>query len=672
MFHKILFAIILVALSFVNALGQKKPSPTSVIMTVDGKKVTVEDFLYTYKKKHSKSDNIFSKESITEYLNLYKEFQLKVTEAEHQQLDTLPNFIREFKKYEKSLAKPYLTEPSFNEKLAKEVYDRQAYEIRTSHILLRLTSDASPKDTLRAYNKLDSIRNVILNGADFGTMAFQFSEDPSAQTDGLGSKGDLGYMTALNLVYPYENAMYNTSIGSVSKPFRTQFGYHILKVNDRRDSEGEIILAHILIQAADGVDEETAKEAKEKVDKIYKELQNNGNWKELCSKYSEDKNSSRNGGRLSPITRGKTGLVAFENIGFNLSEGEYSQPVKTPYGWHILKLLEKSKGKSFDELKEKLIKQVKGKPRAQLNKKAFIERLKKENTYILNDDIYTKVLELSDERLIHGNWIYNENASLVNQKLFSINGESTKAKAFLEYVKRRQVKRPDTYTPQYIFSNYFTEYANDAILKYEESHLKEKYPEYRLLVQEYRDGILLFDLMSKEVWNKAMKDSAGIEKFYNAHKFDKKDSKNNKGTEEHKYKWKERRDITIYTLNDSTQLDLLREKIDSAYSHEDLLDLFNTQSPFNLKIKSHKYERGANKIVDQVAWDQKEAVIKDHNKSHLVIVSETLPPAFKKLSEARGLVISDYQDELKDKWIKVLEGKYKIKVNKKVVKQLIQ
>ncbi len=641
-----------------------KSGEEKALLNVGGDEVNNSEFKYFY-EKNNREDSDYSKESLDNYLKLFEIFKLKVVEAKAQGLDTLKSFTAEFEGYRKKLALPYLTEGDFNEKLAKEAHSRSKEEVRTSHILILLSPEADPADTLVAYNKLKVVLNQIKSGADFGEMAIKYSEDKSAQMEDAprGYKGDLGYFSTLSLVYNYENAMYNTPVGKVSSIFRTEFGYHILKVTDRRESDGEITVAHILVRKSKDTTATAIARKKKKINDIYAELQSGKNWDDVCASYSEHEQTKFKGGKLSPFTKGAyKGIPEFTKMAFKLENtGDYSKPVETEHSWHIIKLINRLKNTSFEDVKKDYIQRVRAKPRAQLDKKALTQRLKRSNQF--KEDMKVKIVAFEgiDESLKSGKWDFEKENQTNTLGLFTFNSDETYFVAdFYGYVVDNQKSKPAEISLQYLINNYYDNYVAEKLLEYEESHLAEKHFDYKMLVQEYHDGILLFDLMKKDVWDKAQADTVALKSQYAT----------NKG----KYQWKERIEATVYTLRDAKDKEELLTLLAKGTSSEEIKQSFRKRSPLALQVKEGKYEKGSSPLIRKIDWSKNLNIIDDVEKKKTIVVvtKNHLDAGQKSYAEAKGLVISHYQDVLEKEWIKQLRKKHSVSVNQTEYAKLIK
>ena len=470
-------------------VAQKKDK---VLMTIDGEEIMISEFKRVYEKNLDAIDNEEAKD-LNKNLDLFINYKLKVNEAYAIQLDTLPSYIKEMKMYRNQLATPYIQDSTYVNRLVKEAYFRTKNEIKAKHILIRTPKTPTSKDTLDAFKKITEIRNRIINGEDFEEVAESVSEDPSARTDlksgRKGNRGNLGYFSAFKMVYPFENAAYTTKVGEVSMPFKTRFGYHIVKVDSLRPSRGEVEVAHILIQ------DKSAK-GKELIDSIYNRLENDEQFKMLARKYSDDRGSKSKGGKLRKFGSGVM-VQPFDKIAFSLTkEGAYSKPFKTRFGWHIIQLIKKHPVQSFQELKGELTNRIRSTDRLQLSEKAVVDKLKK--TYSVKEFNDAKsILDLKNIREL--------STDTLNATLFKINEKEIKQSDFISFIKRKRNTS--------IFDLY-KEFKNEEILNYYKDNLEKTEPEFAHLLKEYEDGLLLFELMQRKIWDKASKDTLGLQNFY--------------------------------------------------------------------------------------------------------------------------------------------------------------
>jgi peptidyl-prolyl cis-trans isomerase SurA len=624
-----------------------------VLLTIDNKPVTIGEFERIYKK----NSNIESseKKSITEYLDLFINFKLKVIEAENIGLDTNKAFKTELEGYRKQLAKPYLTDKETDEKILKEAYDRMLWDIRAGHILVKVDEEALPKDTLEAYNKAMKIRKRILAGEAFDVVAKELSDDPSAKTNG----GDLGYFTAFQMVYSFESAAYKLNSGDVSMPVRTKFGYHILKISDKRKAKGQLKVAHIMKTTKNSTPELEAS-AKNEIYEIYGKIKEGQNFEELAKSSSDDKGSAVQGGVLPMFGTGRM-VPEFEQASFALENiGDISQPVKTSFGWHIIKLIEVKPIGTYDEVKGDIKANVVKDSRSEMSRKSLVAELKKEYNYIENKNNLVAINKMVDKTIFEGTWKKSETVKLDNE-IFSFANQKITQLDFVSFIEKNQKKTKEIKIEEHI-TNLYNQFTENTILAYEESILDKKYPEYNYLIKEYHDGILLFELTDKLVWSKASKDTLGLEKFH------KENEKN--------YMWGTRVDATIYDCPNLMIAEkakpLAEKRISKGYTAEVMaakfLKITNNRDSLTIKINDNIYSKGDNKKIDAVDWTVGvKNVDTENGKNYFVAINKIVEPTPKTLKEAKGIVTADYQTYLEKEWIKSLREKYKVTVNQDVL-----
>lgn len=647
--------IVLIASIFIysNAIAQD-----DVIMEVNGRKVTKAEFLQIYLKNNPSPK--YDKATLDEYMDLFKKFKLKVAEAEVLGYDTIPRLKKELEGYRKSLSAPYLVDSQMNEAMVTQAYERLKKEIKASHILIKLPENASSADTLVAYNKLMALKKRIENGEDFATVAKGLggSEDPSVVQNG----GDLGYFTAFQMVFPFEEAAYNTPVGKVSNPIRTKFGYHILKVFDQRPARGTMTAAHIMIATSKEDSQQDLENARKKSYEIYDKLVAGGNFEELVSKYSDDFNTNEKGGMLPPFGSGTTTrmIPEFEDAAFALKkDGDFSAPIKTAYGYHIIKRVAWKDIASFESMKKELQNKVKRDDRSKMTQDLFVVKLKKEYKYENKTAKSLKPFYKSlDTNYFKGDW--KANAIKSDAPLFVLDGKSFGQQQFAAYLTKNYASAPKTIIKDVVNMQY-ANWEKAAILEYEETKLEQKYPDFKALMQEYHDGILLYEVMSDKVWNKASKDTSGLKAFY----------KDNKA----KYQWKDRVNAVVYecaTKDISNQVYkmLSTDKKDTINSKH-VLDKINKDSELNLRVRTNKFE------TSEVAYLKNQNLKKGINapyevdgKFYVIKVDELIPAGDKTFDEAKGAITSDYQNYLEKIWLEELAKKHPIKINEGVLYSL--
>lgn len=632
---------LILCLSLFAANAQSDRNKSGTLFTVNKKPVTTEEFIYLYKKNHQHKPEEFTREKIEEYLNLFINYKLKVKEALARGMDTSSTFRKEYQTYREELLKPYMPDSKVVDSLVRLTYDRLREEVNASHILIRLNPDASPDDTLKAYRHIVDLRNRALAGEDFGSLAASYSEEPGAEK----TKGNLGYFTAMQMVFPFEQAAYLTPVGNVSSPVRTQFGYHIVKVLDKQPSRGEVEISHIMIRTQEGIED---KNAKDRIFEVYDKLQKGVSWEELCEQYSEDPASKEKGGKLRPFGVGAMASVPeFQDMAFSLeNKGDISDPVQTQFGWHILRLESKIPLPSFEELKPSLTQRVARDERVSISRAVLRERMRREFKFVENADVKRKLLASADD-IIHQN--FNAVQPLETEALFTMQNKPYTVGGFLAFVKTQPGKQ-DGVTSDEWFSQLLSQFVDRTQIELLEEKVKQESPDYKWLLKEYYEGILLFEIMEKEVWNKAMEDTTGQRKYFNQHAG--------------KYKAGERMAGSIYNAANKSQLEKLREMLQvGADGVREFL------SANRIRQDSGAFEKKDRIILSKINRAPG-LYMADHNgTAYLVEIHRILPPGPQSFDEARPSVISDYQTFLEDSWITELKRKFVVKVEKKAKKR---
>ncbi|MFZ5941613.1 MAG: peptidylprolyl isomerase [Bacteroidota bacterium] len=626
----------------------------AVLMTIGNKDITLGEFERIYHKNNN--ENSLTQQTPEEYLDLFINFKLKVMEAEARGMDTTKSFLKEYNGYADQLAKPYLSDDETKNKLLTEAYERSLKEINASHILLRLDEKASPEDTLAMYEKIMKIRQRILNGEAFDAVAREVSEDPSAKSNG----GDLGYFTVFSMVYPFETAAYTTPVGAVSLPVRTRYGYHILQVHDIRPARGTIRVAHIFILSPEASTPEEKALAEKKAFAVYDSIQKGVDFGTLARNNSDDQNSASNGGELPWFGAGRM-IPAFEKGAFSLENpGDITKPFPSQIGWHIVKLIDRKPVGSMEESRAELETKTFRGDRMQVNTALYLAKLK--NDYHFTEYPENKRAYLASLDTTIFTRELDKAASLAAAKpLFSIGNKVVTTADFDEYIDSK-VKRKPGYSFDVFLNEIYNSFTELEIMDYEKTQLPLKYPEYKNILQEYHDGILLFDLMDKMVWSKAVSDTTGLEKYYRKHKKE--------------YMWDTRADALIVTFDNSIDKELVLKyapELSKGKMDEKALRkaVCGADSIACVTVKELKVEKGVNTAVDQLGMKTGTgAVSASEDQSSFVIVKKILKPMPKELNETRGQVTSDYQDFLEKQWIAELRSKYKVVVNKELLSQV--
>jgi peptidyl-prolyl cis-trans isomerase SurA len=622
------------------------------LLTIDGNTYDAGTFMRVYMKNIDIVQDD-SQKDMDNYLQLYIDYRLKLLQAYEMKLQNGEAYKQELQSYRKSLAESYLTDNEVTDALIKQAYERMMEEVNSSHILIKATRTAAPADTLIAYEKIKRLRQRVENGENFATLARKESEGPSAV-----SNGDLGWFGPFKMVDEFETAAYETGVGAVSKIFRTDFGFHILKVNDKRLAPGDVTVAHIMTydQRAD-----STVNAEVRIKEIYEQLESGADFAEMARGFSEDVNTSRNGGKMSRFGTGDINTPEFEQIAFELKEiNSYSKPVQTKYGWHIIQLLEKYPVPTFEDSEAGLREQIKNSPRSRIITEAFTNKLiAKYGVQLPKVDSYKSIFPQVSDSLMNGAWKAIDQKARLNP-LFTIDDQSYGLSDFYDFTAKKQLKDYRQFGDlEEKLAAYYKDFVNESLIKYYDENLERDNDDFAFIYAEYKEGLLLFDLMEKKVWDEAKADSTGQREYYN----------NNKD----KYRWKRRLDIVL-TQNTTEQIAkevkaLLEEGKSMEVIKEELNDNGRTQVMVSTGIveetfprlpKNFEIEKGISKVYEK----------EDNGFYKVVLVNEILEPSFKSFEEARGNVINDYQQELEKEWLESLRVDRKIEVKEKVFNQV--
>lgn len=654
--RKILALLVLSLCIFIRVDAQTDMD--AIVVSIGDKDITKGEFVRIYKKNNSPQSE--DNKTVDEYMQMFIDFKLKVLEAENMGIDTTNAFINELSGYRKQLAKPYFVDESIIDSLIKEAYNRMKQEVRAAHILIKIPENAPPKDTLKAYNQIMKLRTKAMKGEDFGKMAAQFSDDSLLSARG----GDLGFFTAFQMYYPFENAAYNTPIGEISMPLRTKYGYHIIKVKDRRKAKGRVRAAHIMLLSPKDAGKEQKEAVKNKIDDIYEELKNGKDFKDAVNEYSQDANSARRGGDLGWFRSGDM-VPEFSEAAYSIENiGDISEPVRTAFGWHIIKLLDKQSLEPFEDIKEEIRQKISYLPQSELSKTVVIDRLKEK--YDFEDfNTVSEFYDVVDSTVFTKGWDASK-AKHLTKKMFKIGDNTYTQKDFNNFLASAILRVKPSHLNEYVDKKY-SDFVSKKVIEYEDKRLEEIYPEFAYLMQEYHDGILLFELTDKEVWSKAINDTVGLRAFYEQHKFDKPE-----------YSYGKRLDVSVFEYNTEDGLKkllkVLKKKERKSYTDKYILETVNKNDSTELSIiQSGQFEKGEEKIVDTMFEMYQNAKIhageyivqQDNNR--VLFLNKYLKPQPKPLAEIRGLITAEYQNYLENEWIKELREKYEVTIYEDVL-----
>ena len=634
----LIFAFLLVS-CFLSAQTKE------VLFTIDNHAFYTDEFIRVYNKNLDlvKDD---SQKDLDKYLELFLGYKLKVEKANKLGLQNGTSYQNELKSYRNQLSKNYLNDSKVTNELVREAYDRMQQEVRASHILILVDEGASPEDTLKAYTKVLDINKRLEAGEDFISVAQQFSEDPSVKEN----NGDLGYFSAFRMVYTFENAAFNTNVGQISKPFRTRFGYHIVKVVDKRVNRGEVTVAHIMIVKQN--DAAQNEKAKTTIDDIYKKIQQGESFETLAQQFSEDKSSAPKGGVLQRFGSGQLSSEAFENVAFGLNDkNQISAPFESQFGWHIVKLIEKHPVRLFDEMKVELEEKIRKDERSMLITNSLAKTMRAKYKVTKDVKLLAKIKAVVTDEFYSQTWVVPEKNKELNGDILIISKDKKiNSQLFLNFISSKQKSNIKTKPVTKLVDELYEKFIDEQLMAYYNENLENEFPEFKNVMDEYRDGLLLFDLMEKEIWNRAKNDTIGLQDFFQ------KNSKN--------YQWKKRYNVDILSSTDKKIVEKAQKFLAKGKSLDYIKEQLNKDGKVNVMSKSGLYEEDYDVLSNfqNLSKGVTNIIAKDQY-FFVVNVTDIKPAGVKELSECKGKVISDYQQFLENNWVDELKSEFTIKIN---------
>ena len=650
-----IFLALLLTIGFHSVAQNSK----DVLFTIDNNSYKIDEFKRIYLKNLDlvKDD---SQKDLNQYLDLFIGYKLKVNKAYKLGLQNNTKYQNELSSYRNQLSKTYLNDSKVTNQLIEEAYNRSLKEVKASHILISFDENIKGADTLAFYNKALDLKKRIEKGESFETVAIANSQDPSV----ADNKGNLGYFSAFRMVYPFECAAYKTKIGQISNPVRTRFGYHIIKVTDIRDNKGEVTVAHIMILNPTEATEDAKAKAKQTIEDISKKLKQGENFEALAGQFSEDKSSAVKGGVLQRFGTGQLSSEAFENVAFSLeNKGDISQPFESGFGWHIVKLIEKHPVKSLEESKFDLESKIKRDERSIIITNTLANKLKSKYTLetdkvqfqnvekIVTDAIYSQTWELPSDREA-----FKGQIAVLNKT------KKIGTPSFVNYIYSQQKNKLTTKPVKKLVAELYESWKDEQLIAFYNENLENEFPEFKNIMDEYRDGLLLFDLMEKEIWDKSKTDTIGLKKYYNAN--------------QSKYNWKERYDVDILSSADAKVIAAAQKMLQKGKSIESIKTKFNKDGKVAIMVKSGLFEKNYD-ILDKLTTITKGTnnTYNDANYSFVVHVKNIKQAETKAFEDCKSKVINDYQQYLETTWVDELKKEFTVKVNQdvfEIVKQQLK
>ena len=628
-----------------------------VIMTINGKDFKKSEFEYFYNKYNN--EDVIDKRSLKEYVDLFKNLKLKVAEAEIQGMDTTSSFLAELSGYRATEAKPYLDNLEIDEELVKKEYNRMKEMVEISHILIPFPGVKKnnlkifSSDTLETYNKAVQVRNRLLKGESFEKIAEQLSDDDGSPKP--ERPGYLGWFTGMSLNPSFEEIVFNTPVGKIGQLTRSNYGYHIIKIHGRKESQGQINAAHILISCPEDADTVQIDDARKKITEIYDELMAGADFSELAKEYSKDPGSASKGGDLGWFGYG-TMVREFQDAAFGLKEvGEISKPFKTQFGYHIVKLLNKRELEPFEEKCKEIENKLKTGGYFISLYQPGIENMKKEFGFKKENASYQLLLSKANTIYPTDSLFYE---SFENQEipLFTIGNTKYSVNQFINFLKKNN-RSPYTMSTD-LLDDRLQWFEYNSLNEFKDKSLESKYPDFKNLIQEYRDGILMFEISNKEVWGKASEDIEGLTAYFEK-------NKQNYAWDEPYYKG-----YVVLAKDAKTKKKMQKEisgkNPETAVQY--LYDNYKVGAVSYVKVEKGLFKKGDNAFVDEAAFKSGVAVRPAEFQDFFLMGKILKVP--ESYMDIRGLVVTDYQNYLEEVWIKALNEKYKVTAYPEVFKTM--
>lgn len=637
----------------VNFAGMAQDASKEVLFTINEKPYYTDEFQRVYNKNIDLVKDE-SQKDLNHYLDLFVGYKLKINKANKLGLQEGKSYQSELKTYRAQLSKNYLTDSKVTKELVQEGFERYMKEIKASHILILVDENALPADTLKAYKKAEEARSKALKGEDFANLAIQYSEDPSAKEN----KGELGYFSAFRMVYPFETAAYTTPKGQISKIVRTRFGYHIIKVEDVRENRGELTVAHIMILKPQNQTAEETEKGKKTIQDIYTKLQQGENFESLAKQFSQDKSSASKGGVMNRFGAGQLSSEEFENAAFALKNvNDYSAPVESSFGWHIIKLIEKHQVKNLEEMQSELENKISRDERSRLIANSVTDKLKKKYTVKKNEKLYTAIAKTVTDKFYTKDWTLPQSTKALEGDLVTINGKkAVSGTEFLTFLDVKQKEDNKLKPLKKLLDKKYEEFVDVKLNEYYNDNLENEFPEFAAVMDEYRDGLLLFDLMEKEIWEKAKTDSIGLQNFY----------ENNKQN----YKWGNRVDAQVFS---STKKDVAKKAqkfLKQGKSADYIKEKLNVKGAVDIIANEGIFDENSDALPKGKKENGISDVIQEGDYFFVMKINKHLETGPKTFEEAKGKVINDYQQFLEEKWVGDLKQEFKININQPVFEKV--
>lgn len=689
---KILSLALMVALA-ASLFAQQSDDP--VLFEINGKPIRQSEFMSEFRRSHGLDPKAAptactyeKRQALEEYAELFVNFRTKLEDAYALGLDTTPALVKELKGYRDELAAPYLIDSATMQRILREAYDRNHYTLHAAHILVRVSKNASPDDTLAAYNKAMEYYNRVINGEDFFLVAYEANKirliQEGVPPDDPRHKdhGDLGNFTVFDMVYPFESAAYSLEPGQISLPVRSNYGYHIIKLITKSRFYGRCSFQHIWCASNNNPEQ-----AQNRINDALNHLKEGEPFATVCLNYSDDNTTVHNGGFVADA-RAQQLPPEYVDVLSRLKPGEISAPFQTSYGWHILLLNSKDSIPPFEDMVPNYKQRLARDQRSAEPRKSFIQRSKER--YLFSD--YTKMFlkparrgDKADRKpladldqcvaalapeVFNRVWIFNDSLISDYRPLFSIGDSSYNAVDFLRWVEANQhVVRP--HDMKVYVQNRYNDFIDEMVYRYADSRLEEENPDFRDLVNEYRNGLMIFSYNDQMVWSKSVTDTAGFLDFYNRSS----QSRSIDNEADAPYFWNTRADVTLVTVDDSAFIkpskvvSLLQKATKKHWNRGQISDRLHdaARKDASLRVENQRLEENAQQLLKSGCFRPGIYTVALPKGYQVIRVDNVINPSLKSATEARGYYLNDYQALLDSQLIERLRKKYNVVIHQDVL-----
>ena len=609
------------------------------LMTIGGETISVKEFLRVYNKNIDLVQDE-SQKNIDYYLNLYTNYKLKLKEARTLGFDQKESYKKEFESYKNQLSKTYTSDKEVTETLVKEAYNRTAKEVKAQHILVRIQPG---QDTLAAYEKIQALRPRMVK-EDFKSLRTALHDGKSIFVE------DLGYFSAFKMVYDFENAAFNTPLGQTSKPFRTQFGYHVVKVLNKRPSKGKVQVAHIMIA---NTQNDSTLVPENRIKEIYRSIQEGDSFESLAKQFSDDKSSAAKGGVMNPFKSGDIRSEIFVNTAFELKDiGAISEPIQTQFGWHILKLISKTPVEPYEKIKVDLEQKVKRDSRSKIIRQKMLEKLKQQ--YKISQPSLESVAAFIEINDADDTWMVE--ASIESQIFLKIESQEFLYKDFLDLLNKNKRSFNISTGKSKFISKQYALFLENNLFQYKKNNLINENEDYANVLKEYEEGLLLFDIMENKIWKGAQLDSIGLKSYYNENTS--------------KFMSNSKISATIARSNKKKKLKAVKKLWSQGLSTETISQKLNKRDQA-LIFSSGDFEIDNPLIPKNIFFKKGISEIFRLDDNYVLLnIRNIEAPQVLSFEDAKGAVISNYQNVLESEWLETLRNKYPIVINRKILNDL--